>query len=286
MTVKHLPSAPSARPGIAVHSHVVPRALEQWDARVHAAADDEDRTIGIYDVIGQDFWTGEGVTAKRIAAALRSMGSGPVTVNINSPGGDVFEGLAIYNLLREHKGEVTVKVLGLAASAASVIAMAGDKVQVARAGFLMIHNCWILAIGNRHDLRDAAEFLEPFDAAMADIYAARTGEQQKTMQKLMDAETWIGGSDAVEEGFADSLLPTDEIQKSDKKAGAAAVRRVEAALRASGLPRSEAQRLLSEFKTSLSDSAGGGGDAGHGLSDSVVDVEPLSYDFNFLRYSK
>src|SRR5690606_30844040 len=104
------------------------------------AVDDEERTIGIYDVIGQDFWTGEGVTAKRVAAALRSMGAGPVTVYINSPGGDVFEGLAIYNLLREHKGEVTVKVMGLAASAAPVIEMAGDVVQVPRARFLMILN--------------------------------------------------------------------------------------------------------------------------------------------------
>ncbi|MFT2622165.1 head maturation protease, ClpP-related, partial [Escherichia coli] len=74
----------------------------------------------------------------------------------NSPGGDMFEGLAIYNLLREHEGEVNVKVLGLAASAGSVIAMAGDTVQIARAGFLMIHNAWVVAMGNRNDLRELA----------------------------------------------------------------------------------------------------------------------------------
>lgn len=271
MTVKTIPAARSGRPAVAVNSYISPSAFERWDAGVQAAVDDEERTIGIYDVIGQDFWTGEGVTAKRVAAALRSMGAGPVTVNINSPGGDVFEGLAIYNLLREHKGEVTVKVMGLAASAASVIAMAGDVVQVACAGFLMIHNAWIVAAGNRHDLREYADFLEPFDASMADIYAARTGMDVKDVQKVMDNETWIGGSDAVEQGFADALLPSDEIQKSDKKASAA-VRRIEAAIRASGLPRSEAQRLLAEFKSSLSDSAGSGGNAGHGLSDSAIDL--------------
>src|SRR5690606_26247503 len=133
-----------------------------------------------------------------VAAALRAMGAGPVTVNVNSPGGDMFEGLAIYNLLREHEGEVTVKVLGLAASAASIIAMAGDTVQIARAGFLMIHNCWVVAQGNRHDLREYAEMMEPFDAAMADIYSARTGLDATEVQKQLDAESWINGSAAIE----------------------------------------------------------------------------------------
>ncbi|KLB48562.1 peptidase, partial [Xanthomonas euvesicatoria] len=104
-----------------------------------------------------------GVTARRVAGALRAMGKGPVTVNVNSPGGDMFEGLAIYNLLREHDGEITVKVLGLAASAASIIAMAGDTVQIARAGFLMIHNAWVMAVGNRNDLIEVADTLKPFD---------------------------------------------------------------------------------------------------------------------------
>src|SRR5690606_15957176 len=184
MSKRALPGVPMGRPQMDVHSHISPRAMERWDPAIRAAAEEDDeRTISMFDVIGQDFWTGEGVTTKRIAAALRNMGAGPVTVNVNSPGGDMFEGLAIYNLLREHKGEVTVKVLGLAASAASVIAMAGDTVQVARAGFLMIHNAWVCACGNRHDMRDIADTLEPFDRAMADIYAARTGEELEAMQK-------------------------------------------------------------------------------------------------------
>ena len=170
----------------------------------------------------------------------------------------MFEGLAIYNLLREHKGEVTVKVLGLAASAASVIAMAGDTVQIARAGFLMIHNAWVVAMGNRNDLREFADTLEPFDRAMADIYAARTGQEQKAMAKLMDKETWIGGADAVEEGFADEFLPSDQVEQKGGKAKASAVRRIESALRASGLPKSEAMRLISEIKSSAGDPAGSG----------------------------
>lgn len=259
MSKKTLPGVPEGRPCAAVTSNLQPRALDRWNAGVRAASDkDDERTISVYDVIGQDYWSGEGVTAKRVAAALRSMGKGPVTVNVNSPGGDMFEGLAIYNLLREHDGEVTVKVLGVAASAASVIAMAGDTVQIARAAFLMIHNAWVMAVGNRHDLIDIAATLKPFDEAMASIYAARTGGDIKAMGKLMDAESWIGGESAIEQGFADELLASDQVQKGEGKANASAVRRIEAALRASGMPKSEAMRLISEFKSSAGDPAGGG----------------------------
>nr|WP_256372528.1 head maturation protease, ClpP-related [Citrobacter sp. wls829] len=125
------------------------------------------------------------------------MNGADVTVNINSPGGDMFEGLAIYNLLRDYEGKVTVKVLGIAASAASIIAMAGDDIQIGRGAFLMIHNCWVYAMGNRHDFAELANSLGPFDSAMADIYAVRSGLDMETVQKLMDAESYIGGSDAI-----------------------------------------------------------------------------------------
>lgn len=260
MTIKQLPGAPEGRPCAGVSSHILPRAFDRWNASVQAATaeDDADRTISIYDVIGTDYWTGDGVTAKRVAGALRAMGKGPVTVNINSPGGDVFEGLAIYNLLREHSGEVTVKVLGLAASAASIIAMAGDTVQIARAGFLMIHNCWVMAVGNRNDLADVAAQLEPIDLAMAGIYAAHTGDDIKAMGKLMDAETWIGGQAAVDGGFADDFLPSDQVKKGEGKKNASAARRMEAQLRASGMPKSDAMRLMSEFKSGTGDPSGSG----------------------------
>lgn len=251
---------PVAHPGAPVSGirfDLSPKALDRWNPTIQAAATD-DNTISVFDVIGQDYWSGEGVTAKRIAAALRAIGERDVVVNINSPGGDMFEGLAIYNLLREHKGSVTVKVLGVAASAASIIAMAGDEIQVARAGFLMIHNAWIYAAGNRHDFRAYADYLEPFDASMADVYVARTSQALKDVQKMMDGETWIGGTAAIEQGFADSLLESDEIAVGEEKASALAVRRVENALRASGMPRTEAMRLISDFKASLRDAAGPG----------------------------
>jgi ATP-dependent protease ClpP protease subunit len=215
--------------------------MDRWNGGIKAAKPDEN-SISVFDVIGADYW-GEGITASRIAGILRSIGGADVTVNINSPGGDMFEGLAIYNLLREYEGKVTVKVLGLAASAASVIAMAGDEVQIGRGAFLMIHNCWVYAMGNRHDLAQIASDMEPFDKAMGDIYAARTGLSADDVAAMMDSETYIGGSDAVDKGFADRLLSADEISDDDDSP-AAALRKLDALLAKTDAPRSERRRLL------------------------------------------
>ncbi|WP_022960293.1 head maturation protease, ClpP-related [Spongiibacter tropicus] len=234
---------------------LIPKALESWSPGVRAAGNDEN-SISIFDAIGEDYWTGEGVTAKRISAALRSIGDRDVVVNINSPGGDMFEGLAIYSLLKEHPGNVTVRILGLAASAASIIAMAGDDIQIARAGFLMIHNAWICVCGNRNDLREFAEYLEPFDQSMADIYTARTGEDIDAIKTLMDAETWIGGQAAIEQGFATALLPSDAIEE-DESPEARAVAKVDLILAKAGMPRSQRRQLIKEIKTSTPSAAGG-----------------------------
>ncbi|WP_057626651.1 head maturation protease, ClpP-related [Stenotrophomonas terrae] len=121
-------------------------AIEAWQPEMQAAASDPATSISIYGRIGQSF-DGTGVTSRIIAAALRSIGPRAVTVNINSPGGDYFEGLGIYNLLRQHAGEVTVHVLSMAASAASVIAMAGDRILMADHSRIMIHNAWGVAVG-------------------------------------------------------------------------------------------------------------------------------------------
>ncbi|MCU7431761.1 Clp protease ClpP, partial [Paracoccus denitrificans] len=220
MSIRDLPAATvGAKPG--VRSDIGAKVIERWNPDVRAAAEeDAEASISVLDVIGQDWW-GEGVTAKRVAAALRQIGKRDVVVNINSPGGDFFEGLAIYNTLREHPAKVTVKILGLAASAASVIAMAGDEVLIGRAGFLMIHNTWVVAAGDRHALREVADWLEPFDSASVDIYAARTGLDGKKLGQMLDRETWIGGQSAVDQGFADSLLAADEVSASARQEGEA-----------------------------------------------------------------
>ncbi|WP_312584945.1 head maturation protease, ClpP-related [Atlantibacter sp.] len=241
MTLKSLPQAPEGRPFARENRDLPSSAMERWNGGIKAAKSDEN-SISVFDVIGAD-WYGEGVTASRIAGALRAIGGADVTVNINSPGGDMFEGLAIYNLLREYEGKVTVKVLGLAASAASIIAMAGDEVQIGRGAFLMIHNCWVYAMGNRHDLAQIAADMEPFDKAMNDIYGAKTGLNAETIEVMMNAETYIGGSDAVEKGFADRLLSADEIA-DDNDSPAAALRKLDALLAKTDTPRSERRKLL------------------------------------------
>lgn len=241
MTLKNLPAAPVGRPSALSNRDLPSAAMEKWDGNIRAAKPDEN-SISVFDVIGADYW-GEGVTASRIAGALRSMGGSDVTVNVNSPGGDMFEGLAIYNLLRDYEGKVTVKVLGLAASAASIIAMAGDDIQIGRGAFLMIHNCWVYAAGNRHDLAQLAADMEPFDKAMADIYAARTGLSIEEVSAMMDGETYIGGSDAVDKGFANRLLSADEISDDDDSPSAA-LRKLDALLAKTDTPRSERRKLL------------------------------------------
>ncbi len=223
-----------------------PDALEKWRPEVKAATEGE-ASISIYDTIG-DNWEGTGVTAKRISAALRNIGARDVVVNINSPGGDFFEGVAIYNMLREHKAKVTVNVMGLAASAASVIAMAGDEIRMGEGSFLMIHNAWAIAIGNRNDLADAAARLAPFDDAMAAVYASRTGISKADAAALMDKETWIGAAQAIEDGFADGMLESEAIDEHAKaETGKRAFAAIEAAMMKAGYSRSQRREAIAQL---------------------------------------
>ena len=168
-----------------------------------------------------------------------------VDVVINSPGGDMFEGLAIYEALRDHPGKVRVKVLGLAASAASLIAMAGDEIEVAESGFLMIHNAWVIAVGNKNQLRDMTTTLDKFDTTLAGIYAKRSGIDVAAVSKLMDAETWINGEEAVKMGFADKAAQLEaEPDETSENARA----EIDLILAKSGVSRSERRRLLANYR--------------------------------------
>jgi ATP-dependent Clp protease, protease subunit len=226
-------------------------ALARWSGAVAAADSQDPADISIYDVIGEDPWSGGGWTARRMAGVLRSVGARDVVVSINSPGGDVFEGIAIYNLLREHKARVDVRVMGLAASAASLIAMAGDQVTMGRGAMLMVHNAWGVTVGNRHDMAAAVAVLEPIDDAMAEIYAARTERPKKKMAELMDAETWMSSGQAVEGKFADAVMddaPAPEAPGA--RADIAARHQLDVILAKQGMPRSERRKLLRDLSTS------------------------------------
>ena len=251
----------AARPGALmvpaerkIHAFTGPAVIERFNevAAGVRAVEKGDNVITMFDVIGEDFWSGGGITAKKVTAQLRAIGDRPVEVQINSFGGDMFEGIAIYNVLREHPQDVTVKVMGMAASAASILAMAGARVEIGAAGVLMIHNCWVFAMGNRHDMRETADWLEPFDHAMRDVYAMRSGQKAETIEKWLDAETYMSGSAAVERGFAEALLPADQVTT---EAGAKAadvevnqLRAMELTLVAAGLSRSQARARINEIK--------------------------------------
>lgn len=227
--------------------------LAKWAETPCAAAADDDSTITMFEVIGEDWWSGGGVTAKRVSAALRVIGDKDVRVKINSPGGDMFEGIAIYNLLRAHKAKVTVEVLGWAASAASIIAMAGDEIRMGLGTFMMVHNAWGVVVGNRHDMREAATLFDGFDAAIADIYEARTGMKRAEIEKLMDAETFMGPSEAVKNGFADAVDDGIEVGSGEAKnmdRGLMARRQTEAALARAGFTRDKRSELLTELGVS------------------------------------
>ncbi len=259
MSIRDLPSIPVLA-GKGLQSAIAESVRQRWNPDIKAAASDEDEnTISILDPIGES-WMYDGVTAKRISAALRNIGDKDVVVSINSPGGDFFEGLAIYNLLREHKAKVTVKVLGLAASAASVIAMAADEIQIGRAAFFMIHNTWVCACGDRHAFREVADWLEPFDSAAVSIYQARTGLDEKELGNQLDKETWLNGETAIEQGFADSLLSSDEIeqapsQASDKPSPNAAQKKMDILLAQNNIPRSKRRSLIAALKGGMSGAA-------------------------------
>lgn len=257
-----MPAFPNFKNERNIRFDVTTRALNAWNPAIRAAEDDtEDNSISIFGVIGNDMW-GDGITANRIGGALRRIGrSNPVSVNINSPGGDMFEGIAIYNQLLEHKGPVTVNVLGLAASAASVIAMGAEPglLKMARSSFMMIHNAWVIALGNRNDLVDIADWLKPFDQAMADVYSVRTGDDRDEMLALMDAETYMGGTDAIERGFADTYLDSDRVvEDANASADRIAAHKLDVALAKAGMPRTERRRLLNDYKAGMRNAAGDG----------------------------
>jgi len=162
--------------------------------------------IYLYGAIGGD-WYGEGVTAKQFAADLKGLGSvKTIDLRINSEGGSVFDGKAMYSLLNEHPAKVIVHIDGLAASAASFVAMAGDEIEIAEGGFVMIHNAYMVAIGDAREMRRAADMLETVNNTILDVYVARTKGDRKAIQTMMDDETWLTGAEAIKNGFADRMV--------------------------------------------------------------------------------
>ena len=173
------------------------------------------RTLFLNGEISDETWYGDEVTPKLFKDELNA-DSGDITVWINSPGGDVFAAAQIYNMLRDYKGHVTVKIDGLAASAASVIAVAGDIVLVSPVAMMMIHNPATLAMGNTKDMEAAIAMLNEVKESILNAYVDKTGLSRNKLSKMMDDETWFNAKKAVEFGFADKVLFAAE-EKPKKK---------------------------------------------------------------------
>lgn len=169
--------------------------------------------ILIYDVVGQDFW-GEGVTARSVVEQLADIDAEKLRVRINSPGGDAFDGFAIYNALLRHEAEVETHIDGLAASSAATIAMAGDRVLMAENAHLMIHKSWGLAMGNSTDMTKMAEQLEKLDGSIARTYSSKTGKSRKRVLELMAEETWFNSDEAKTHRFVDEITEKSEVENS------------------------------------------------------------------------
>jgi|DEB19_MinimDraft_2_1074335.scaffolds.fasta_scaffold03812_2 ATP-dependent Clp protease protease subunit len=157
--------------------------------------------VYIYDVIDRDW----GASAKALIDALAPYAGQPVALHINSPGGDVFEARAMVAAVRNHGAPVTTYIDGLAASAATYLALAGDKVHITDGGLFMVHNSWTLAWGNKHEMRSTADLLDKIDGTIANDYARKTGATAEQIAAWMDAETWFTAAEAKAAGFVDEV---------------------------------------------------------------------------------
>jgi ATP-dependent Clp endopeptidase proteolytic subunit ClpP len=164
--------------------------------------------LELYGVVGGD-WFGDGITAKQVVDALKEIPSGVTTLNlhINSPGGSVTEGMAIYNRLKQQgaKMKIIAHIDALAASIASVIMLAADEIRMSDTGFVMIHKPWTQVVGNADDMDKTIQILDEIEAQMLNLYIKKTKKTKAEIKQLLSAETWLSAQDAYEFGFIDTM---------------------------------------------------------------------------------
>ncbi len=173
------------------------------------AEEEAERVLELYGTIAEDSWFGDDVTPQMFRDELFA-GKGPVTIWLNSPGGDCIAASQIYSMLMDYKNDVTIKIDGIAASAASVIAMAGTKVLMAPTSLLMIHNPMTMAFGDYTDMQKAISMLDEVKESIINAYEIKTGMSRAKLAHLMDSETWMNANKAIELGFADDILEDEK----------------------------------------------------------------------------
>jgi len=235
-------------------SGIYNRPLDKFDwYEIKAQADDEAEIL-IYDFIGWPF-----NDAGELVRALADMRGKKITVRINSPGGDVFDSMAIYNAFTSHDAKITTRAEALAASAASIILLAGKEVQAYQNAMLMIHEPLALVVGNQHEMREMADILAKVNENMVDIYTKQSSAGKKEVRDMLKAETWLTAKEAKEKGFIDTILDgkavkatfdlsmfanvPDELRPEDGDKEPT-IRDAEKALRDAGFSKSKAKALL------------------------------------------
>ena len=181
----------------------------------------EDKTVIVLsgDVVSNDYyWYESDITPSKIQKALNDS-NGDVVIKLNSGGGDAFAGVEIYNSLKDYQGKVTVEVTGLAASAASIIAMGADEIVMCTGSMMMVHEAWTWAVGNKSELMKVVSMMDKLDSSLVDIYAERIGVDKEFIKDLLQDETWMTAEEAVANGFADKVkkvISEDEIDVAAK----------------------------------------------------------------------
>lgn len=223
--------------------------------KIEASANDQAEIL-VYDVIGWPY-----NDAGDLVRYVNSLGDKDILVRLNTPGGDVFDGMAIFNSLANHKGKVTIRIEALAASMGSVLAMAGKEIQAYSNTMMMIHDPWTYTAGNQYELREMADLLEKISGNMLDVYAGRSKIGKREMKEIMKAETWYTAKEAKEKGFIDTILETGKAAKAqfdltmytNAPDGICSIegrdlteREIERALRDAGASRSFAKAIVAE----------------------------------------
>ena len=184
--------------------------MDKWYDIFKAAAGEDSTKVMLYDDIGA--W---GKNAKDFANEFDAIATPKIDLHIHSYGGEILDGLAIYNTIKNHKAEVTVHIDGIAASIASVIALAGDKVCISKSAYMMIHNGWGYAIGDPAEMRKQADVLDKLCNSLAEIYSAKSGKKVEDIRNDMDAETWLDAGEAKAYGLVDEIENDDEEEESE-----------------------------------------------------------------------
>lgn len=223
--------------------------------KIEASADDQAEIL-VYDVIGWPY-----NDAGDLVRYINGLKGKDILVRLNTPGGDVFDGMAIFNSLANHKGKVTIRIEALAASMGSVLAMAGKEIQAYSNTMMMIHDPWTYMAGNQYELREMADLLEKISGNMLDVYTGRSKVGKREMKEIMKAETWYTAKEAKEKGFINTILETGKATKAqfdltmytNAPDGICSIegrdlteREIERALRDAGASRSFAKAIVAE----------------------------------------